>query len=126
MFEKELPTSVMDFQFHLLIHLVNKVELVGVVYSHWMFFLERYMEKLKGFVGKREKLEGYILDGYVSYKSFYYASEHIKQIYNTLGAVIWDDERDEDKSEGELLKMNGKKCVIKSMCKIIICQITTK
>ena len=42
MFEKELPTSFMDLQVHLLIHLVDEVELVGVVYCHWMFFLERH------------------------------------------------------------------------------------
>jgi hypothetical protein len=38
MFEKELPSSFMDLQVHLLIHLVDKVELVGVVSSRWMFF----------------------------------------------------------------------------------------
>ena len=38
-------------------------------------------------------------EGYISYDSFYYASDYIKQIDNTLGAVIRDDERDEDKRE---------------------------
>ena len=75
MFEKELPTSFMDLQVHLLIHLVDVVELVGVVSCRWMFFLERYMKKLKGFVRQREKLEGSMADGYISYESFYYASE---------------------------------------------------
>ena len=50
MFEKELPMSFMDLQVHLRIHLVDEAELVGVVSCHWMFFLERYMKKLKGFV----------------------------------------------------------------------------
>jgi hypothetical protein len=50
MFEKELPTIFMDLQVHLLIHLVDEVELVMVVSCHWMFFLERYMKMLKGFV----------------------------------------------------------------------------
>ena len=75
MFEKELPTSFMYLQVHLLIHLVNEVELVGVVSCHWMFFLERCMKKLKGFVRQREKLKGSMAEGYVSYESFYYASE---------------------------------------------------
>ena len=56
MCEKELPMSFMDLQVHLLIHLVDEVELVGMVYCRWMFFLERYMNKLKGFVLQREKL----------------------------------------------------------------------
>ena len=50
MFEKELPTIFIDLQVHLLIHLVDEFELFGVVSCRWMFFLERYMNKLKGFV----------------------------------------------------------------------------
>ena len=61
MFEKELLTSFMDLQVHLLIHLVDEVELFGVVSCHKMFFLERYMKKLKGFVRQREKIEGSVV-----------------------------------------------------------------
>jgi hypothetical protein len=50
MFEKELPTSFMDLQVHILIHLLDEVELVWVLSCRWMLFLERYMKKLKGFV----------------------------------------------------------------------------
>ena len=49
MFGKELPTSFMHLSVPLLIHLLFEVELVGVVSFHWMLFLERYMNKLKGF-----------------------------------------------------------------------------
>ena len=64
-------------------------------------------------------------EGCISYKSFYYASEYIKKIDNRPTAVIWDDERDEDKREGELLQTSGKKCLIKSK-RLIIFQIYTK
>ena len=36
MFEKELPMSFMDLQVHLLIHLVNELELVRMVSYRWM------------------------------------------------------------------------------------------
>jgi hypothetical protein len=72
------------------------------------FFLERYIKKLKGFVCQREKHDVYMAEGCISYDSFYYASEYINKIKNTPGAIIWDDERDEDKREGELLQRNGK------------------
>ena len=39
--------------------------------------------------------------------------------------MIWDDERDEDKREGEMLQTNGKRCLIKSN-KLINFQIYTK
>ena len=97
MFEKELLPSFMDFQVYILIHLVYEVELVGVVSCRWMFFLERYMKKLKGCVRQMEKPKRSMTEGYISYESFYYASEHINQIDNTPSAMIWDDKRDEDK-----------------------------
>jgi hypothetical protein len=77
-------------------------------------FLERYMKKLKGFVRQREKPEGSMAKGYIPYESFYYASEYIKQIDNTPGVVIWENERDEDKREGELPQMSGKRRLINS------------
>ena len=49
MFEKEPVVSFIDLQVHLLIHLLDEVELASVVTCHWMFFLERYMKKLKRF-----------------------------------------------------------------------------
>jgi len=97
MFEKELLTSFMDLQVHLLIHLVGEVELVGVFSCHWMYFLESYMKKLKSFVRQRVKLEGSIAEGYILHESFYYVSEYIKHIINTPGATIWADKRDEEK-----------------------------
>ena len=76
--------------------------------------LREVLNKLKGFFRKREKPEGSMAEGYISYESLYYASEYIKKIDNKPGAVIWDDERDEDKREGKLLQMNGKRHLIKS------------
>ena len=55
------------------------------------------------------KLEGSMAKGYIVYESFYYASEYIKQIDNTPGGVVWDDQWDEEKREGELLHTNRKK-----------------
>ena len=81
-------TSFMDLKVHLPMHLVHEVELVGVVSCRWMFFLERYMKKLKGFVRQREKPEGSMVEGYISYESFYYASEYIKQTEKKTSAVI--------------------------------------
>jgi hypothetical protein len=64
-----------------------------------------------------------MVEGYIVYESFYYASEYIKQINDTPGIVVWDDQWDEDKREGELLQMNGKRCMIKSKS-LIFCQIS--
>ena len=86
------------------------------------FLLREVHEELKGFVRKREKPEGSMGKGYISYEPLYYASEYIKRNNSTPGATIWD----EDKGEGEILEENGKRWMIKSKCKLIICQITTR
>jgi len=53
-----MSMSFMDLQVHLLIHLVDEVELVGVVSYHWMFLLDRYMKKLKGLFDKGKNPRG--------------------------------------------------------------------
>jgi hypothetical protein len=122
MFENELPTSFMDLQVHILIHLPDEIELAGVLSCNWMLFLEAYMKKLKGFVRQREKPEGLMEKGYIVYESFYYAKEHIKKIDDTTCAFIWDYHQDEDKREGELLQMNGKGNLISKS--LIFCQFS--
>ena len=55
-----------------------------------------------------------MVEGFIAYDSFYYTSEHIKQFDDTPGGVVWDDQQEKDKREGELLQMNTKMCMIKS------------
>ena len=46
--------------------------------------------------------------GYIVFELFYYASEHIKQIDQTPGELIWDDECDETKGKGSYSKLTKK------------------
>jgi hypothetical protein len=46
----QMPTSFFDGQVHLLVHLVEDKSLLGPAPYWWMFFVERYMKILKGFV----------------------------------------------------------------------------
>ena len=66
--------------------------------------------------------EGSMVEGCIVYDSFYYASEYTMQIDDTLGEVDWKEQLDEDKREGELSQMNGKRCMRKSK-PLIFCQI---
>jgi hypothetical protein len=62
-----------------------------------VFFREAHEEIERICSCQREKLEGSMEEGYISYGYFYYVSEYIKNIDNTPGVVILDDKRDEDK-----------------------------
>lgn len=53
----QMPTSFVDNQVYLLVHLVEDISLLGPILYRWMFFVERYMKTLKGFVRQKVKLE---------------------------------------------------------------------
>jgi len=56
--EQEFSPSFFEIMIHLLIHLIEELELCGLVQTKWMYFIERYLKTLKGYVGNRAKLEG--------------------------------------------------------------------
>jgi len=49
-FEKEMPIAFMDIQIHLLIHLVDDIEIASVISTRSIFFVKRFLKVLKGFV----------------------------------------------------------------------------
>ena len=59
------PTSILNIQVHLLVHLVDEVEIAGIVHARWMFFLERFMKTLKGFVRQGAQPEGSMAEGWM-------------------------------------------------------------
>jgi hypothetical protein len=56
--EKEVLPSIFDVMTHLLIHLVEELDLCGLVQTQWMYPIERYLKTLNGYVGNRAKPEG--------------------------------------------------------------------
>jgi hypothetical protein len=52
------PPSLFDCQVHLLVHLVDEIAIVGPVHCRWMYWLERYMAVLKGYVRNHARVEG--------------------------------------------------------------------
>ena len=79
--EKELPTSFMDLQVHLLIHLVDDIEMVGVVSTRWMFFFERYMRTLKIYVQQKAHPKGCMVEGYVLNEEFSFLCEFLGKYF---------------------------------------------
>jgi hypothetical protein len=63
-FELVLPPSFFDIMTHLLVHLVKEINILGPVFLHNMFPLERFMGVLKKDVHQRGRLEGSIAKGY--------------------------------------------------------------
>ncbi|MCO5547710.1 hypothetical protein L7F22_001161 [Adiantum nelumboides] len=93
--EEHFPTSILNIQVHLLVHLVDEVEIAGTVHAQWMFFLERFMKTLKGFVRQRARPEGSMAEGWMVQESCVFISEYLTRSQNNI-IELWnikDDER---------------------------------
>ena len=93
-------------QVHLLIHLVDDIELVGVVSTMWMFFFDRYMKTLKRYVQQKAHPEGCMAEGYVLNEAFFFLCEFLGKDFED-GPQIWDEERASDIIDGEKTQSNG-------------------
>ena len=91
--ELHLPPSIFDIQFHLIVHLVEEVELAGPVSARWMYFLERYMKTLKGFVRQKARPEGSMSEGYIVSEAMFYITEFVQHLY-TKAPRLWESEED--------------------------------
>ena len=78
----------MDLQVHLLIHLVDDIEMEGVVSARWMFFFERYMRTLK------------------LNETFFFLCALLDKDYG-YGPWIWDEARATNIIDGEKPQYNG-------------------
>jgi hypothetical protein len=82
----------MDLQVHLLIHLVDEIELAGVVSMRWMFFFERSMKTLKWYVQQKAHSEGCMAEVYVLNETFIFLCEFLGKDFE-YGPFFWDEER---------------------------------
>ncbi|MCO5612632.1 hypothetical protein L7F22_066901 [Adiantum nelumboides] len=103
--EKELPTSFFDIQVHLLIHLVDEIELAGVVSARWMFWAERFMGVLKGYVRQKARPEGSMAEGWMLEECMYYVCEYLEQT-DFEAPCVWTNESSSTMSD-EVLSGKG-------------------
>lgn len=58
------PHAFFDIMVHLPVHFCKELEFGGPVHLRWMFRIERYLARLKGYVRNRSKPEGCMDEGY--------------------------------------------------------------
>ena len=93
--EEHFPTSILNIQVHLLVHLVDEVEIAGTVHAQWMFFLERFMKTLKGFVRQRAQPKGSMVEGWMVQESCVFVLEYLSRSQNNF-LELWST-KDNDK-----------------------------
>ncbi len=93
--EKAFPPSFFDCQVHLLVHLMDEIVIVGLVHCRWMYWLERYMAILKGYVYNRAGVEGSMATGHLATENMFYYSNILATIDPSCPHV-WMEEREEE------------------------------
>ncbi|KAM6577712.1 hypothetical protein CsatB_029549 [Cannabis sativa] len=72
------PPAFFDIMIHLVLHLPEEAILGGPVFMRWMYRFERYMKKLKNYVGNKARPEGSIAEGYVADEAVTFCSMYFK------------------------------------------------
>jgi hypothetical protein len=62
--EWEFPPSFFDVMTHLLVHLMEELELCSPIHTRWMYLVECYLKTLKGFVKNKTRPEISMVEGY--------------------------------------------------------------
>ncbi len=65
LFEIRFPPRFFDMMTHLIIHLVDELEICGPIGAMWCYPMGRYLLVLKRYVGNRARLEACMACGYM-------------------------------------------------------------
>ncbi|KAM6581559.1 hypothetical protein CsatA_005333 [Cannabis sativa] len=77
--------SFFDIMIHLVLHLPEEAILGGPFFMRWMYPIERYMNKLKTYVGNKARPEGSIAEGYVADEAVTFCSIGIIKPLDHIG-----------------------------------------
>lgn len=91
--EIHFPPSFFDVMTHLMVHVMEEVDLCGPVHSRWMYPIERYLKTLKGFVRNMARPEASMAEGYLLDESIGFLFEYMIDAKGS-GRRTWDLEED--------------------------------
>jgi hypothetical protein len=77
--EKEFPPSFFDIMTHLLLHVVDELDVCGPVHNIWMYPVEWMMKVLKGYVCSMARLEGSMAEGYILEEMLGFVTEYLHE-----------------------------------------------
>ncbi len=96
------PPAFFDVMTHLLVHLVDEVDICGPVHARWMYPMERYLKLLKNHVRTMYRPEASMAMGYINDETLGYISE-----YMDVKPRMWDANEKDDVG-GVVLQGQGK------------------
>lgn len=81
--EKVMPPCFFDLMTHLVIHLIEELDICGLVHSHWMYPIEHAMKDLKGYVQNLCKLKGCMVERYIFDEVLGLCTKHMQRFQAT-------------------------------------------
>ncbi|CAH9102781.1 unnamed protein product [Cuscuta europaea] len=96
-----------DIMIHLPIHLVREIRLCGPVPYRWMYFMERYLCKLKAYVRNKCRPEGSIAEGYLMEECLTFCSRYLQDGVNRKLHYAPNTTHMDDNTENALFKVAG-------------------
>lgn len=106
--EKVLPPGFFDLQAHLICHLVDEVAVAGTVHARWMYWVERYMKVLKGWVRQRARPEGSMAAGYLHQEALFFSGGIISSL-DKSAPTAWEEAQDERQTGMKLMGAAAKR-----------------
>jgi Domain of unknown function (DUF4218) len=92
--EMHFPASFFDVMTHLMIHIVEELDICGPVSQRWMCPIERYLKNLKGFVRNKASPEASMAEGYILEEALGFVTEYMVDCQVTRRR-IWDSDQEE-------------------------------
>jgi hypothetical protein len=84
---------------HLVYHLVEELDLCGLVSTRWMYPVVRYMKTLKHYVWNMARPEASMAEGYVKDECLGFITEYLQR-FEVVDRRVWNvDEEYEDAEE---------------------------
>jgi hypothetical protein len=74
--EMNLPPSFFDIQPHHIVHLPGELLMAGPMRPRWMYFVERQLRAMKGWVRQMARPESCIAEGYITQEAMKFAAEY--------------------------------------------------
>jgi hypothetical protein len=93
--EMNLLPSFFDIQPHHVVHLPGELRMAGPVRPRWMYFVERYLGVLKGWVRQMARPESCIAEGYITHEAMKFSADYCTGLDPTWASVwvVDDDQR---------------------------------
>jgi hypothetical protein len=99
---KKIPPFFFDIMTHLVLHVVDELDICGPIHDQWMYLVECMMKILKGYVPSMAHPEGSMVENYVLEETLWFVIEYIHE-FEHVSRKVWDA-KEEEGVFGEVLE----------------------